>query len=63
MADFDADDAEDEQSILFEMSRPHWLFSEPTLLRKRFYGCMVSKLTNFLVQACSDILSVVKDTL
>ena len=26
MADFDADDAEDEQSILFEMSRPHWLF-------------------------------------
>ncbi len=28
---------EDEQSILFETSRPNRLFSEPTLPRKRFY--------------------------
>ncbi len=35
---------EDEQSILFETSRPHRFFSEPTLLPKEFYGC-TSKFT------------------
>ena len=29
---------EDEQSILFETSRPKRLFSEPPLLQKRFYS-------------------------
>ena len=30
---------EDEQSILIETSRPHWLFSEPTSQKKFLHDC------------------------
>ena len=45
---------EDEQSILFETSRPNRLFSEPPLLQKSLtHGCTRKFTINIYIYSCS----------